>query len=69
MQGSYQHVLFALHRGAGYGHSLYVEWGERTTPINDDALCYAKGRICGHLLVTQMMHWEAERAMFCSTDL
>ena len=66
--------MFCLHfsgllRGAGYGHSLYVEWGERTTLINDDALRHAKGRICGHLLVTQMMHWEVERAMFCSTDL
>ncbi len=61
-----------LLRGAGYGRSLYVEWeerGERTTLIDDDALRHAKGRIWGHLLVTQMAHWEAERAMFCSTDL
>ena len=64
--------FYGLLRGAGYGRSLYVEWGEwgeRTPPINDDALCHAKGRICGHLLVTQMTHWEAERTMFCSTDL
>ena len=67
--------MFCLHfsgllRGAGYGHSLYVEWGERTTPIDDEALRYAaKGRICGHLLVTQTTHWEAEHTMFCGTDL
>ncbi len=61
-----------LLRGAGYGRSLYVEWGEwgkRTTPIDDDAPRDAMGRICGHLSVAHMTHWEAERTMFCSADL
>ncbi len=43
--------------------------GERTAQIDDDALRHAKCRICGHLLVTQMMQWEAKGAMCCSTDL
>ncbi len=72
MRGSYQHVRFALFWRAGYRRSSHVEWGEwgeRTTPTDDDALRHAKSRICGHLLVTQMTHREAERAAFCSTDL
>ncbi len=44
--------------------------GEKEQPrSDDDALRHAERSICGHLLVTQMTHWEAERAMFCSTDL
>jgi len=53
-----------LLRGAGYGRSLYVEWvewGERTTPIDDDALHHAKGRICDHLLVTQKGQRKSEK--------